>query len=115
MRAKLHHAVALLDQLHADHSRNAADPGSRPSTLTPYLNLDRRSPPGLLLQLIGRTVADQTPAVNDENALAEMSNLGEDVGAEHDGATPGQAPDQFADLDDLARIEPHGGLVQEEH
>ena len=53
--------------------------------------------------------------VDDEQVVAHLLHLGEDVGAEDHGVLPGQGADQGADLQDLLGVQAHGGLIQNEH
>src|SRR5678815_3566242 len=115
MNAKLHDAVAFVEYFHAGDAADSADRGCRCGTLTPCLYLDRCGAPRLLLQLSGRAVADETPAMNDEHTLAQVSHFGKDVRAEHDGAAPRQTANELANLHDLPRVEPDSGLVQKEY
>ena len=53
--------------------------------------------------------------VDDDDALAGLRDLGQDVRAEDDRVVAGEAPDQLARLDDLLRVEAGGRLVEDQH
>ena len=53
--------------------------------------------------------------VDDDDALAGLRHLGEDVRAEDDRVVAGQLLDELARLDDLLRVEAGGRFVEDEH
>src|SRR3712207_7717864 len=69
------------------------------STLLPYTTLFRSNHP---------------PAVDDDDALAGLRDLGQDVRAEHDSVIAREAADQIPRLDDLLGIEAGRRLVEED-
>jgi hypothetical protein len=77
-------------------------------------DLDRevRASLGTPNQIGDRTVRDQATPVDDEQAGADMLNLGKHVGGQQYGALLAQLDDQPADLDPLVGVEPLGRLVQ---
>src|SRR5206468_4841218 len=53
--------------------------------------------------------------VDDHDLVADLRDLGQDVGREHDRPLRAERLDEAPDLDDLARVEADRGLVEDEH
>ena len=72
--------------------------------------------PGRLVRgdLLGGAVGDEPALVDDQHPTAGDLDLRQDVRGQDDGARLAEPADQAADLDDLVRIEPVGGLVEDE-
>ena len=58
---------------------------------------------------------EQAAAEEDGRPVGDLLDLGQDVGGHQDGVGTGEGTDQRAHLDDLLRVEPVGGLVEDEH
>jgi hypothetical protein len=56
--------------------------------------------------------AEQSSREQDRHPVGHPLELAEDVGGDHDGARARQGPNLPAHLDDLARVEAVGGLVE---
>ena len=65
-------------------------------------------------QVVRRVHRDHPSVVDDDDALAGLRDLGQDVGAQDDGVIARQAADQVAGLDDLLGVEAGGRLVQDQ-
>ena len=61
-----------------------------------------------------RILRDQLALADDDDALAGLLHLAEDVGAEDDGVVAGEGLEQLADFDDLLGVEAAGGLVEDQ-
>ena len=79
------------------------------------LDLDPGGGEHLLDQLRLRALGHDAPAVDDDHAVADHRDLGEDVRGEDHGVLAGERPDEGADLGDLLRVQPDGGLVEDQH
>ena len=66
-------------------------------------------------QVVGRVDRDDAALVDDDDALAGLRDLRQDVRAEDDRVVAGEAADQIARLDDLLRVEAGGRLVEDQH
>ena len=66
-------------------------------------------------QGVERPLGRHLAVMDDHHAVADDVDLGEDVGAEDNGVVPPEISDHIADLDNLARVEARGGLVQDEN
>ena len=62
-----------------------------------------------------RALRHDAPAVDDDDAVAHHRHLGQDVRRQDHRVLAGQRLDQRADLRDLPRVEPDGGLVEDQH
>ena len=60
-------------------------------------------------------LGDDAALVDDDHPLAGQGDFGQDVAGQQDGRLARQSFDQRAHVDDLMRVQPHGGLVQDEH
>src|SRR5262249_57675291 len=58
--------------------------------------------------------AEQAPAEENGDAVGDALDLAEDVRRYEDGEGSGEGPDQIAHLDDLPRIEPVAGLIEDQ-
>ena len=56
----------------------------------------------------------QPAVVDDKDVVADLLDLGEDVGAEDHSVLLGQLPDQGADLQDLLGVQAYSGLIQDQ-
>ena len=65
-------------------------------------------------ELRRRALGHDPPPVDDENAVADRLDLGQDVRREQHGAIPTEVANRLADLDDLDRVEPDRRLVEDE-
>ena len=65
-------------------------------------------------QVGDRILGDELALADDDDALAGVFDLGQDVGAEDDGVIAGEGREQLADLDDLLGIETAGRLVEDQ-
>src|SRR5690606_39242668 len=57
---------------------------------------------------------DDSPSGDDDHAGTGGRNLGQDVGAENHRMLSREALDEFADLNDLTRVEAHSRLIEDE-
>ena len=69
---------------------------------------------GAFADLGGRAVGDEASARDDEDAGTGAFDLGDDVGAEEDGAVLGELGDEGAGGAHLGGVEPVGGFVEDE-
>lgn len=69
---------------------------------------------GAFANLGGGAVGDEATAGDDEDAGAGAFDLGDDVGAEEDGAVLGEFGDEGAGGAHLGGVEPIGGFVEDE-
>ena len=53
--------------------------------------------------------------VDDEQVVAHLLHLGEDVGAENNGVLLSQLADEGTHLQNLLGVQAHGGLIQNQH
>jgi hypothetical protein len=65
-------------------------------------------------EVVRRIDRDDAAAVDDDDALAGLRHLREDVRAQHDRVVAGQASNQIARFHDLFRVEPGGRLVEDQ-
>ena len=66
-------------------------------------------------QVVGRVDRDDVALVDDDDALAGLRDLGQNVRAEDDRVIAGELLDQLARFDDLLRVEAGRRLVEDEH
>ena len=60
------------------------------------------------------SIGDHLALVDDDDALAGLRDLGQDVRAQDDRVIAGELLDQLARFDDLLRVEAGGRLVEDE-
>ena len=106
-------ALRILGAGDAGHARNLAQPRLRiPRPQRQPQHVPARE---ARTQVLRRTHGHQLAVGDDHHVVAHLVDLGQDVAAEDDRVLPAQLADQVADLDDLRRIQAHGGLVQDHH
>ena len=77
---------------------------------------DRRRALAEVLQALGGAVVDQHAAVDEEDRVAHLGQLGEDVRTDEDRlALARQQPHELLELDPRLRVQPGGGFVQQQH
>ena len=72
------------------------------------------SPPSCVGQLLLGPLGDDLAALDDQQAVAGLADLGEDVAGEQDRVLAAQRADGGAHLDDLHRVEAAGRLVEDQ-
>ena len=108
------HAVRLA------HDGALADAGDGPGRLDGAgrgagdLDLDRAAAAQLRRQLLLGPLGDDLAVLDDQQAVAGLADLGQDVAGEQDGVLAAQRLDGRAHLDDLHRVEPAGRLVEDQ-
>ena len=78
------------------------------------LDLDRAAAAQLRGQLLLGPLGDDLAVLDDQQAIAGLADLGEDVAGEQDGVLAAQRLDGRAHLHDLHRVEAAGRLVEDE-
>ena len=68
----------------------------------------------IALELLGRSVCDDFPFVDDQDSVARCLDFGEDVRGKYDRLRAAKLLDQSADLHDLVRIKAACGLIEDE-
>src|SRR5260370_40678736 len=76
------------------------------------LKLDVPSSAQSARQFLLRTLSDDLAGLNDQEPVAGLADLGENVARNQDGMTPLEAKNQPPHLDDLDRVQSSCGLVQ---
>ena len=66
-------------------------------------------------EVLGRIGRDELPAVDDDDTVADLAHLGEDMARENHGLFAAEIPDELPDLDDLLRVEAEGRLIEDEN
>ena len=120
--------AALALHLEAAHGRR--DGPTAPTRVTPGIAAQHRRGLGALRvdlhvqrlgalqprgQVVRRVDGDDAALVDDDDALAGLRDLRQDVRAEDDGVIAGEAADEVARLDDLLGVEAGGRLVEDQH
>ena len=65
-------------------------------------------------QVVRRVHGYHAALADDDDALAGLTHLGQDVGAQDDRVVAGQVLDELSGFDDLLRVESGSGLVQDQ-
>ncbi len=66
------------------------------------------------LQVVGAVVGDELAVGDDDDLVADLLHLGEDVAGEDDRVLFAELADQVADLNDLLGVQTHRRLVQDD-
>ena len=70
---------------------------------------------GALSEFGEGAIAQESTVVNDEDAVTDGFDIGDDVGGEQDSPVLLQLGKQITEGHHLQRIEPVGGFVEEQH
>ena len=93
----------------------AASAVARVGTHAVDLHVHRPGPLQPRRQVVRRVDGDDAALIDDDDPLAGLADLGQDVRAEDDRVLAAQLLDQAPGLDDLLRVEAGGRLVEDEH
>ena len=68
-----------------------------------------------LLQIINGVIGFDLAVVDDDDAVADSTDLAQNVGTQDNGVVPPQIQDQVADFHQLCRVQTNGRFVEDQH